>query len=111
MKNPLLAALLLVSVAGCATTGTVQLKANQAFLTGQVALKSAQQTVQAVCSAPNRPEPQCDQAIDILHTGAQAEAAGYTAIQAGNSADLNAAVKTLTALPQQLVTLGILKVN
>lgn len=101
----------LFMVAGCATANTVRIKTDQAFLTGQLALKTAQQTVMAVCSTPTKPEPQCNQAIDILHTGALAEDAGHTALLAGNAKDLNAAVATLTSLPQQLVALGLIKGN
>lgn len=98
---------------GCATVGNdVRLNANKAFLTAQIAFKSTQQTTLAVCSvpAPRLVEP-CEKAIDLLHSGAQAEAAGFTAQQAGNAADLQTAITTLTNLPAQLVGLGVLEAN
>lgn len=99
-----------VLLAGCATTANdVRLNANKAFLTAQIALKSAQQTTLAVCSQPAKPVEPCDKAVDLLREGAKAEAAGFTAQQSGNSADLSAAILTLTNLPAQLTALGILK--
>ena len=99
-----------VLLAGCATTANdVRLNANKAFLTAQIALKSAQQTTLAVCSQPAKPVEPCDKAVDLLREGAKAEAAGFTAQQSGNSAGLSAAILTLTNLPAQLTALGILK--
>lgn len=100
-------------LAGCATVGSdVRLNANKAFLTAQIAFKSTQQTVRAVCAAPVETlRTPCDSAIDLLHTGAVAEAAGFTAQQTGNAADLQAAITTLANLPPQLVALGVLKAN
>lgn len=100
-------------LAGCATLGTdVRLNTNKAFLTAQIAFKSSQQTVLSVCSVPVPAKTTaCGKAIDLLHTGAQAEAAGFTAQQAGNSADLQTAILTLTNLPAQLVALGVLEAN
>lgn len=89
---------------------TVRLNANKAFYTAQISFKSVQQTTIAVCSVVPKPAP-CDRAIDLLHEGAKAEAAGFTAQQSGNAADLHAAIVTLTNLPPQLVALGILKAN
>ena len=103
----------LIALAGCTTTGadTVRLNGNKAFLTAQIALKSAQQSTLAICTSPARPVAACDKAIDLLTKGAQAEAAGFTAQQSGNSADLQTSITTLVALPAQLVALGILKAN
>lgn len=100
-------------LAGCTTLGNdVRLNTNKAFLTAQIAFKSAQQSTLAFCSVPVATKtPACTQAIDLLHTGAQAEAAGYTAQQAGNAADLQTAITTLTNLPAQLVALGVLEAN
>lgn len=102
------------SLVSCATTGgdAVRLNASKAFLTAQIALKSTQQTVLAVCSTPLRQasEP-CNKAIDLLHAGAQAEAAGFTAQRAGSAADLQTAIIALTNLPPQLVALGVLEAN
>lgn len=100
-------------LAGCATLGNdVRLNTNKAFLTAQIAFKSSQQTVLSVCSVPvPAKSAACGKAIDLLHTGAQAEAAGFTAQQAGNSADLQTAILTLTNLPAQLVALGVLEAN
>lgn len=99
---------LAASLSACA--GSVRLNANKAFLTGQTALKSSQQSVAAVCSVPPaKGSAQCNQAIDLLHTGAQAEAAGFTAQQAANAVALSAAIITLNNLPAQLVALGFLK--
>lgn len=98
-------------LSGCATTAeSVRLNTNKAFLTAQLALKSSQQSTLAVCSVPAPPlvEP-CRKAIDLLHVGARAEAAGFTAQQAGNAADLQTSIVTLTNLPAQLVALGILE--
>lgn len=89
---------------------TVRLNANKAFYTAQISFKSVQQTTIAACSVVPKPAP-CDRAIDLLHEGAKAEAAGFTAQQSGNAADLHAAIVTLTNLPPQLVALGILKAN
>lgn len=109
---------LLVAVAAsplltaCTTLGNdVRLNANKAFYTAQIALKSAQQTTLAFCSAPTKPVVACNKAIDLLDKGAKAEAAGFTAQQAGNAADLQTAVTTLTALPSQLADLGVLEAN
>lgn len=109
---------LLVAVAAsplltaCTTLGDdVRLNANKAFYTAQIALKSAQQTTLAFCSAPTKPVAACNKAIDLLNEGAKAEAAGFTAQQAGNAADLQTAVTTLTALPSQLADLGVLEAN
>jgi len=114
---PFLAVLLLAGAAtglgGCATTAqSVRLNSGKAFLTAQLALKSAQQSTLAVCRvpAPRLVEP-CRRAIDVLHTGAQAEAAGFTAQQAGNAADLQASILILTNLPAQLAALGVLEAN
>lgn len=96
---------------GCATTGeAVRLNTNKAFLTAQIAFKSSQQTTLSVCRVPAAAlvDP-CNKAIDLLHVGAQAEAAGFTAQQAGNATDLQAAIVTLTNLPSQLVALGVLE--
>lgn len=98
-----------ISLAACATTGDVRLNANKAFYTAQIAFKSAQQTTLAVCSAPAAPTAACNSAVDLLHEGAKAEAAGFTAQQAGNSADLQTAIIKLTELPAQLAALGVLK--
>jgi hypothetical protein len=101
--------LLAGGLAGCSTTG-VRLDANKAFYTAQIALRSSQQITLTTCSSP-RPalvEP-CQKAIDLLGTAARAEAAGFTAQQAGNAADLQTALITLTALPQQLADLGVLE--
>lgn len=98
---------------GCATVGNdVQLNANKAFLTAQIAFKSTQQSTLAICSvpAPRLIEP-CAKAIDVLHEGARIEAAGFTAQQAGNAADLQTAVIALTGLPSQLAALGVLEAN
>lgn len=96
----------------CTTLGNdVRLNANKAFYTAQIALKSAQQTTLAFCSAPTKPVAACNKAIDLLNEGAKAEAAGFTAQQAGNAADLQTAVTTLTALPSQLADLGVLEAN
>lgn len=109
---------LLVAVAAsplltaCTTLGNdVRLNANKAFYTAQIALKSAQQTTLVFCSAPTKPVVACNKAIDLLDKGAKAEAAGFTAQQAGNAADLQTAVTTLTALPSQLADLGVLEAN
>lgn len=102
--------LALLALPACATVGTVKLDTDKAFLTADLAFLSTQQTALAVCSAPVHPAA-CTQAIALLHTGAQAEAAGFTAQQAGNATDLAAAVTTLNNLPAQLVALGILKAN
>lgn len=109
---------LLVAVAAsplltaCTTLGNdVRLNANKAFYTAQIALKSAQQTTLAFCSAPTKPVAACNKAIDLLNEGAKAEAVGFTAQQAGNAADLQTAVTTLTALPSQLADLGVLEAN
>ncbi len=100
----------LIGMGGCATTAAdVRLNANKGFLTAQIAIKSAQQTTLAVCSQPTKPVAACDKAVDLLHEGAKAEAAGFTAQQSGNSADLQSAILTLTNLPAQLTALGILK--
>lgn len=97
-------------LSACATLGgDVRLNANKAFYTAQIALKSTQQTTLALCSAPRRPLAACNKAIDLLNDAAKAEAAGFTAQQTGNAADLQAAVTTLTALPSQLAALGILE--
>lgn len=100
-------------LSGCATLSTdVRLNTNKAFLTAQIAFKSSQQTVLAVCSVPvPAKSAACAKAVDLLHTGAQAEAAGFTAQQAGNATDLQTAIITLTNLPPQLVTLGVLEAN
>ena len=104
-----LGATLLLS--GCATFGNdVRLNANKAFLTAHISFKSVQQTTLAVCSVVPKPKP-CDEAIDLLSLGAQAEEAGFTAQQSGNAADLQTAITALTNLPPQLVALGILKAN
>jgi len=107
----LIVALFVTALTGCATAGAgkVKLNANKAFLTAQIALLSAQQTVAAACSIPNPPQPICNTAIDLVHTGAQAETAGFTAQKAGNQKDLQAAIATLNDLPAQLVTLGLIK--
>jgi hypothetical protein len=98
-------------LSACASLGNdVRLNANKAFYTAQIALKSAQQTTLAVCSTPQRPAA-CGRAIDLLGDAAKAEAAGYTAQQTGNAADLQAALITLTALPSQLAALGILEAH
>jgi len=109
MKHVLPGALAL-ALSACTTSGadSVRLNANKAFLTAQIALASAQQTVIATCSIPAPPQPECNKAIGLLHTGAQAEAAGHTAIAAGNAADVEVAIRTLTDLPAQLVVLGII---
>jgi hypothetical protein len=112
MRKALLAIPLLSVLAACATVGNVKLDANKAFLTADTAFLSLQQTVNAACSVPTvRHGDACVKAIGILHTGATAEAAGFTAIQAGNAADLMTAVTTLNNLPAQLVALGLLKAN
>lgn len=99
-------------LSACATLGSdVRLNANKAFYTAQIALKSAQQTTLAFCSAPTKPVAACNKAIALLNDGAKAEAAGFTAQQAGNAADLQTAVTTLTALPSQLADLGVLEAN
>ncbi len=111
---PLLGLALVFSMlAGCATVGgDVRLNANRAFLTAQIAFKSTQQTVLAVCRvpAPSLVAP-CDKAVALLHTGAQAEAAGFASQQAGNAAGLQAAILALTDLPPRLVALGVLEAN
>ena len=112
MAKALIPVLIAASLSACASLGLgndVRLNANRAFLTGQIALKSAQQSTVAICTPPTRPVAACDKAIDLLAAGARAEAAGFTAQQAGNSADLQTAITTLVALPAQLVALGILK--
>lgn len=97
---------------GCTTLGNdVRLNANKAFYTVQIALKSSQQTVLAVCSPPTRPAAACAKGIALLRDAAQVERAAFTAQQAGNSTDLNAALVTLTALPSQLADLGLLEAN
>lgn len=111
MKRIILAAAAVLALSACATTGSVRLNTNRAFLTGQVALKSAQQTTFALCTVPSRPAALCDKAIDLLHQGSLAENAGFTAQQSGNAKDLATATQTLVALPAQLVALGILKAN
>ncbi|WP_068093373.1 hypothetical protein [Novosphingobium rosa] len=112
MRTIHLAIALSLSTSLCACAGTVRLNANKAFLTAQTALKSGQQSVNAVCSVPAaQTTDKCQQAITLMHTGAQAEAAAFTAQQAGNSADLATAITTLNNLPAQLVALGILKAN
>lgn len=113
---PVLFLLIAIPAAGllsaCTTLGNdVRLNANKAFYTAQIALKSAQQTTLAFCSAPTKPVAACNKAIDLLNEGAKAEAAGFTAQQAGNAADLQTAVTTLTALPSQLADLGVLEAN
>ena len=113
---PVLFLLIAIPAAGllsaCATLGNdVRLNANKAFYTAQIALKSAQQTTLAFCSAPTKPVAACNKAIDLLAEGAKAEAAGFTAQQVGNAADLQTAVTTLTALPSQLADLGVLEAN
>lgn len=101
-----------LALAACSTTGTVRLNADKAFLTAQVAFKSAQQTTLATCSVPAaQPTAACQQAIDILHQGAAVEAAGFSAQQAGTSSDMNVAVTNLTNLIAQLTQLGVLKAN
>ncbi len=107
----LLMPLAALALAGCTTLGTAKIDADKAFLTADIAFKSAQQTVLAGCSVPNAPATICGQAIDILHTGAQAEAAGFSAQQAGSAADEAAAVTNLTNLIGQLTALGVLKAN
>lgn len=102
---------LVAALALSACTGSVRLNTNKAFLTAQLALQSAQSTTLAVCSGPVKPVAACDKAIDLLHVGAQAETAGFTAQQAGNARGLQTAILTLTDLPAQLVALGILKAN
>lgn len=100
-------------LAGCSTIGgDVRLNAYKAFLTAQIAFKSAQQTTIAFCSAPAavQVEP-CNKAIDLLREGAKAEAAGFTAQQAGNAAGMSEALTVLVALPAQLAALGILEAN
>lgn len=112
MKRILISMPLLAALCACASTvESVRLNTNKAFLTGQIALKSAQQTTFALCTVPTRPEALCDKAIDLLHTASVAETAGFTAQQSGNAKDLAAATQTLVALPAQLVALGILKAN
>jgi hypothetical protein len=103
-----------LALAGCTTVSTVKLDADKSFLTADVAFKSVQQATIATCSVPVKPAALtagCNAAIDILHTGVLAEAAGVTAVQTGNAADLQTAVTTLTNLPAQLVALGVLKAN
>lgn len=110
--NKFLAIPVLIALAGCATTpGSVRLNANKAFLTAQITLKSAQQSTLAVCTVPVNPVAACDKAIDLLAVAAKAEAAGFTAQQSGNAADLQTSIATLVNLPAQLVALGILKAN
>lgn len=100
----------LACLAACTSLGSVQLNANKAFLTAQIAFKSSQQTALATCSTPaTQKTDACQKAIDLLHTGALAEQAAFTAQKAGNSADLATAVTTLTNLPSQLAALGVLK--
>lgn len=97
---------------GCAAVRSdVRLNANKAFYTAQIALKSSQQTVLAVCSPVTRPAAACAKGIALLRNAAQVERAAFTAQQAGNSTDLNAALVTLTALPSQLADLGLLEAN
>ena len=98
-------------LSGCQTTtaDSVRLNTNKAFYTAQIALKSSQQTVLVVCSSPARPAAACNKGIDLLRTAAKAEAAGFTAQQAGNSADLQSVLITLTALPSELAALGLLE--
>lgn len=99
-----------LALAACTTAGTVRLNADKAFLTAQVAFKSAQQTTLATCSVLNAPTT-CGQAIDILHQGAGIEAAGFSTHQAGTASDEADAVTNLTNLIAQLTQLGVLKAN
>jgi hypothetical protein len=105
---PLLAS---IPLAACSTVHTVKLDSDRAFLTADIAFKSAQQTTLALCSVPNSPKEICVQAIGILHNGAQYEAAGFSAQQTGSASDEAAAVTNLTNLISQLTTLGLLKAN
>ena len=110
MRKVLLALPIMIALAGCATTGSVRLNTNKAFLTADTAFLSVQQTTLALCSVPTSATiDRCNKAIDILHDGAKAEAAGFAAQQAGNSTDLASAVTALANIPAQLVALGILK--
>lgn len=99
-------------LSGCATAGDVRLNANKAFSTAQIAFHAVQQTALIVCTNPQpRLVQPCQKSLDVLKTGAEAEAAGFTAQQAGNAQDLQTAIITLTALPSQLAELGILEAN
>jgi len=101
---------LAVGLSGCATTDSVRLNASKAFYTGQVALRAAQQTTLNTCTTPPaRLVDPCQRAIALLDKGAKAEAVGFTAQQAGNSAGLANALVVLIALPSQLAELGILE--
>lgn len=98
-------------ISGCATTADdVRLNAGKAFYTAQVAFRAAQQTTLVTCTspAPRLVEP-CQKAIDILHDGALAEGAAFTAQQAGNAADLQTSLVILIGLPSQLAALGVLE--
>jgi len=101
---------LTISLSACATAGNVRLDANKAFYTGQVALRAAQQTTLATCTMPPaRLVDPCRRALVLLDAGAKAEAVGFTAQQAGNSAGLAGALVVLVALPSQLAELGVLE--
>lgn len=101
-----------LALAACSTVGTVRLNADKAFLTAQVAFKSAQQTTLATCTVPTvQTTAACQTAIALLHTGAQYEAAGFSAQQAGSASDEATAVTNLTNLIGQLTALGVLKAN
>lgn len=105
---PVLMALLMVG--GCTTAGNVQLNAGRAFLTAQIAFKSAQQSALTVCTTPApRLLVPCREAVGVLAVGAKAEAAGFAAQQAGNASDLQTAVTALMDIPPRLAALGILE--
>lgn len=97
-------------LSGCATLGTARLDAGKAFYTAQVAFRATQQATLVACTSPvpRLVEP-CNRAIEILHEGAKAEAVGFTAQQAGNAGDMQAALTILVALPPQLAALGVLE--
>lgn len=97
-------------LSGCATTGGVRLNTDKAFYTAQVAFRSVQQITLTTCTRPpaRLVEP-CGKAIDLLHTGAQVEATGFAAQQAGRVMDVQSALTVLISLPSQLAALGVLE--
>jgi hypothetical protein len=101
-----------LALSACAsTTGTVALDADKAFLTADVAFKSAQQVVLAGIQSGTITGDTKAQVIAIMDKGAVAETAGFTAEQAANSVDEATAVTSLTTLLAQLSALGVLKAN
>jgi len=105
----LAAAWALLALAGCATTGTVRLDADKAFLTAQIGFESLQQAALAGIQSGAISGDAKARVIALNDKGVRLEAEGYAARQAANAAAEGDAAIGLTTIVSQIVALGVLK--